>query len=68
LLSRGRGDLVALGAAAVAVVCCAGLPLLGAAIGGLTAAAVTGLGAGALFLAVLAAVLVIRRRRARDVR
>jgi hypothetical protein len=57
-----------LGAAALAVACCAGLPLIGAAIGGLTIAAVAGLGAGVLFLAVLAALLVIRRRRAKDVR
>jgi hypothetical protein len=65
-VSRRRGDLVALGAAAIAVVCCAGLPLIGAAIGGLTVAAVAGLGAAVVFLAALAALLVIRRHRARD--
>jgi hypothetical protein len=43
--------LLALGAVALAVVCCAGVPLLIAALGGLTLVAVVGIGAGVLVLA-----------------
>ena len=61
-MSRGRGDVLALGAAAIAVACCAGLPLIATAIGTLTAASLLGIGAGVLVLAAFATRFVIRRR------
>jgi hypothetical protein len=56
-----------IGAAAVAVACCAGLPALAALLGGLTAGAVLSVGLGALILGALAftAAAVITRRRLR---
>ena len=59
--------VLALGAAALAVVCCAGVPLLIAALGGLTLAAVLGIGAGAVVLGVIAflVAILVRTRRAR---
>jgi Flp pilus assembly protein TadB len=59
----GRGVLLGLAAAAIALLCCAGLPLAVAAIGGLTVSAVVGVGAGVAFLAVVATLLVLRSRR-----
>jgi hypothetical protein len=58
---------LSIGAAAVAVACCAGLPVLGALVGGLTAGVVLGVGLGALTLGALAftAAAVITRRRER---
>ena len=53
-----------LGAGVVAVVCCAGLPAIGAALGGITATVLVGVAAG-LFTALLlgaAAVAFVRRR------
>ena len=66
---QGRSSgliLVVLGAAAVAV-CCAGVPLLIAALGGLTLAAVLGIGAGAVVLGVITflVAILVRTRRAR---
>ncbi len=59
------GGLVALGVAALAVLCCAGLPLLVGVLGGLALGTVLGAGAGVVALVVLTtAVLVTRRRRA----
>ena len=70
--SPGLGpSALALSAAAVAVVCCAGLPVLTGAVGGLTVAAVVGIGAGAVILgsgALLGIVLLrARHRRGCDV-
>jgi hypothetical protein len=67
---RGRASGPALGAAAaVAVICCAGLPAIGALIGGVTIAGVVGVAGGVLALAALgsgAIVLVRVRRRCRS--
>jgi hypothetical protein len=60
--TRPAPELFALGAAVVAVVCCAGLPLLAAAVAGATLAAVAGVGAGVVFLASAAVVLLVRAR------
>ncbi len=58
-----------IGAALVAITCCAGLPAIGALLGGLTLGTVLGLGLGALIVGALAwtatAILARRRRRAR---
>ncbi len=56
-----------IGAALVAIVCCAGLPAIGALLGGLTLGAVLGLGLGALIVGALAwtATVIIARRRRR---
>ena len=52
----------------LAVACCAGLPAVGAIVGGLTVAAVIGISTGALLAAAVAALAVLiwrgRRRRA----
>jgi hypothetical protein len=55
-----------IGTAAIVVACCAGLPAIAAALGGLTLGAVLGFGVGAVFLAALAwtaAAVIMRRRR-----
>jgi hypothetical protein len=44
---------IAIGTAAVAIVCCAGLPAIGAFLGGLTLGGILGLGLGAVLLGVL---------------
>ncbi len=67
---RGASDGRAVGAAAVAligVVCCAGLPVMAAFIGGLTLAAVLGVASGILALVGLLAraLVVVRGRRRR---
>jgi hypothetical protein len=51
----------------IAIACCAGLPAIGALLGGLTVAAILGLGSGALTLGALAwtAAAIINRRRQR---
>jgi hypothetical protein len=57
----------AIGVSALAVICCAGVPLVGGLLGGLTLVAVLGVSGGllaALAIAV-AAVLAIRTRRRR---
>lgn len=60
---------IAIGIAAAAIVCCAGLPAFGALLGGLTLGGMLGLGVGAVLLGVLTwaatAALVRGRRRAR---
>jgi hypothetical protein len=67
---RGRASGPALGvtAGAFAVACCAGLPAIGALIGGITIAGVLGVAGGVLVLAALGggAVLLVRARRRRS--
>lgn len=58
-----RGTSLALGTAALAVACCAGLPLVIAAAGGLALGAVLGLAGLGVAVALLALALVIRTRR-----
>jgi hypothetical protein len=62
------GPVIGIAATAFAVICCAGLPAIGALVGGLTIAAVLGVAAGVLALtaALGAAVLVLRTRRRRS--
>jgi hypothetical protein len=63
---RASGPALGIAAGAVAVVCCAGVPAIGALVGGITIAAVIGAAAGVLALAALlsgATVLVRARRR-----
>ena len=58
--------IAVLGGAAVAIACCAGLPAIGAALGGVTAGALIGVAAGlttAVVLGVTGALLVRSRRR-----
>jgi hypothetical protein len=66
--SEAATATLGLGAAAIAIACCAGLPTIAALLGGLTLSAVLGLGLGALLLAALArtttAVIIRRRHRA----
>lgn len=64
----GRIDDIPLIGAAVAVGCCAGLPLIASVLGGLTIAAVIGVAGGALLAAAALAigVLVLRARRHRN--
>jgi hypothetical protein len=55
-----------IGAALLAIVCCAGLPAIGALVGGLTLGAGMGLGLGALTIGALAwtaTVIYTRRKR-----
>lgn len=64
---------IAVGAAAVAIVCCAGLPAIAALIGGVTLGGILGLGLGAVLLGALtwtatATLLRGRRRRPREER
>ena len=60
--------LLGVAGALLAVACCAGLPALGAIVGGLTVAAVIGISTGALLAAAVVALVVLiwrgRRRRA----
>ena len=65
----GKSGLVpatlGIGAAVIAIACCAGLPAVGALLGGLTAGAVLGFGLGAVILGTLAwtaAATILRRR------
>ena len=66
---RGRRDsvpLIGAAGAVVAVACCAGLPLVGTIVGGLTLAAVIGVAGGVLLAAgVLAAVVLVLRGKRR---
>lgn len=62
-----RGDVAAVGLAAFAVVCCAGLPVVAGVLGGLTVVSLVGIGTGivvAAGLVAFAALLVRNRRRA----
>ncbi len=61
---RKRG-LAALGVAAFAVVCCAGLPLLAGLLGGIALGSVLGVGVGALAVVIVSALIVARGRRQR---
>jgi hypothetical protein len=65
--SRVDRPLFAVAAGAFAVVCCAGLPAIGAIVGGITVAAVVGFTGGGLVLAAVigAAALLVRARRRR---
>jgi hypothetical protein len=57
-----------IGAALIAIACCAGLPAIGALVGGVTLGGALGLGLGAVALGVLAwtaTTIVTRRRRDR---
>jgi hypothetical protein len=69
---RDRADIPVLGvgAAVIAVICCAGLPAITALIGGITTAAILGVAGGVLALAAIAtaAILMIRARRRRNSR
>jgi hypothetical protein len=66
---RGRVDaaLFGIAASALVVVCCAGLPAIGALVGGVAIAAAIGVGGAVLALAALigAAALLLRARRRR---
>jgi len=63
-------SVAALGVAALAVLCCAGVPLIVALVGGLTVAGILGVGGGVLVASGLAAgaVVVLRARPAAGVR
>ncbi len=67
---RGRTDvpLVGVAAGALAVVCCAGLPAIGALLGGITIAGVLGVAGGVLVIAaaVGGSALLMRARRRRN--
>ena len=65
---RGRTGVLAVGTAAFAVLCCAGLPLVASLVGGLTLAGVLGVSAGVLIAAaaVATAVVAFRTRRRRS--
>ena len=64
--SSDTATFAAVGVAAAAVACCAGLPALAAVLGGLSLAAILDAGAGLLALAGLAgaSALIVRARRA----
>lgn len=64
---RASGPALGIGAGVFAVVCCAGLPAIGALIGGITIAAVIGVAGGVLALAALGggAIMLVRARRRR---
>jgi hypothetical protein len=64
---RASGPALGIAAGVFAVVCCAGLPAIGAVIGGITIAAVIGVGAAVLAIAVVlgGAGLLLRARRRR---
>ena len=61
------GPLIGIASVAFAVVCCAGLPAIGALIGGISIVAVLGIAGGVVAFAAAAgaAVLVLRVRRRR---
>jgi len=58
-----RWESIGIGAAVIAVFCCAGLPLVVGMIGGLTATALIGLIGGLVVVLAAALVLAIRLRR-----
>jgi hypothetical protein len=64
---RASGPGLGVAAGAFAVVCCAGLPAIGALIGAITIARVIGVAGGVLALAALlgGAILLVRARRRR---
>jgi biotin transporter BioY len=63
--SAPERGLAAVGVAAFAVVCCAGLPLLAALAGGVALGTLLGVGAGVLAPLVIAAALTAQARRRR---
>lgn len=63
--SRSGAGLAAVGLGALAVACCGAVPLLVAALGGVTAGAVFGIAAGAIALVAGAVAVVVIRRRHR---
>lgn len=62
---RATGPALGVAAGAIAVICCAGLPAIGALLGGITIAAVIGVAGGVLALAAVGggAILLVRARR-----
>jgi hypothetical protein len=62
-LSEVGFGLAAIGVGALAIVCCAGLPLLAAFAGSLALGAVVGIAAGAVALIALSSLLIVRARR-----
>jgi hypothetical protein len=64
--SATRDGLAAAGVAAFAVVCCAGLPLLAALVGGVALGTLLGVGAGVLAALVVGGALAARVRRRRN--
>ena len=60
-----RTGLAAIGLGALAIACCAGLPLLGALLSSVALGAVLGIGAGVLAAAVLIGAVVVRARARR---
>lgn len=62
---RPATGVLPVGVAAFAVLCCAGLPLVLSFVGGLTLAAVLGVGAGLLVAAAAAAAVVVAVRARR---
>jgi hypothetical protein len=63
-----RWESVGIGAAIVALVCCAGLPLLAGAVGGLALTTLLGVGGAILGVALVGAALAVRGRRRRAAR
>ena len=66
--NRASGPALGVAAGALAVICCAGLPAIGALLGGITIAAVIGVAGGVLALAALCggAIVLVRARRRRS--
>ena len=64
---RASGPALGVAAGAFGVICCAGLPAIGALIGGVTIAGVVGVAGGVLALAALGggAIVLVRARRRR---
>ena len=60
--TRSKGGLAAVGLGALAVVCCAGGPLIVALIGGIALGTVLGVGAGVLAVSLVAALVIVRVR------
>lgn len=63
---RDKTGLTGIAVAAVAVACCAGGPLLVAAVGSLTIGAIVGVGAGVLLLIAACGALYLRNRPPRE--
>jgi hypothetical protein len=63
--AQAKEGLAAVGLAAIAVVCCAALPLLAALSGGIAVGAVLGIGAGVLAVIGLVALVVLHQRSRR---
>jgi hypothetical protein len=64
--TRPKGGLAAVGFGALAVVCCAGGPLIVGLIGGIALGTVLGVGAGVLAVSLVAALVIVRVRGAPD--